>query len=215
MAEAPTTAVVQRYLGQLAGASGDESAERIIRELLSGSVRRLHVLCLTLLRRDYPRLARPPMNLRAEEMLSGVVERMMKALRKVRPGTVREFFALANQHMRWELNELARRLDHEAQMMELRDSDAPSPASLESSQLSQNAARMMQAIEALPEEEREAFCLVRIQGMTQTDAAEVLGVNVRTIQRRLAKTVPLLAMQLRDLQPDLRPQDNASWPAPP
>jgi RNA polymerase sigma factor (sigma-70 family) len=203
VADEHTTAVVERYLGQLAGASGDDSAERIIRELLSTSVRRLHLLCATLLRRNYPRLAQPPMNLEAEEMLSGVVERMMKALRKVRPKTVREFFALANQHMRWELNDLARRLDHQARAEELHASavESPTAAGQETSQLTHDAARMMQAIEDLPEDERETFCLVRVQGMTQADAADVLGVSVKTIQRRLARTVPLLAMQLRDLQP--------------
>ena len=38
-----------------------------------------------------------------------MIERLLKALRAARPQTVREFFALANQHMRWELNDLARR----------------------------------------------------------------------------------------------------------
>jgi RNA polymerase sigma-70 factor (ECF subfamily) len=156
------------------------------------------------------------MNLQAEEMLSGVVERMMKALRKVRPKSVREFFALANQHMRWELNEVARQLDHDAHAVELRESavGSPDPIALESSQLSRNAARMMEAIEALPEDERETFCLVRLQGMTQADAADVLGVSVKTVQRRLSRTLPLLARQLRDLQPQITPQDGA-WPAQP
>jgi RNA polymerase sigma-70 factor (ECF subfamily) len=36
---------------------------------------------------------------------------MLKALEKARPENVRQFFALANRHMRWELNDLARRLD--------------------------------------------------------------------------------------------------------
>ena len=52
-----------------------------------------------------------PLNLQAEEMLSAVVERLLKALREARPATVRQFFALASQHMRWELNDMARRLD--------------------------------------------------------------------------------------------------------
>jgi len=34
-----------------------------------------------------------------------VVERLIKAMRGYRPQTVRHFFALANQHMRWELND--------------------------------------------------------------------------------------------------------------
>src|SRR5262245_33368072 len=106
MAEERTTAAVQRYLDELAGAA---PAEPVVRALLERSVRRLHQLCATLLHRSYPRLTQPPLNLRAEEMLSAVVERLIKALREARPTTVRQFFALAGQHMRWELNDLARR----------------------------------------------------------------------------------------------------------
>src|SRR5262249_27865557 len=156
--------------------------EPIIRALLSGSVERLHLLCATLLHRSYPRLTRPPLNLRAEEMLSGVVERMMKAIRKVRPQTVRQFFALANQHMRWELNELARKFDNETRAVELRESAVGNPTPRSSaSQLSPNTVRMLSAIENLPDDEREAFSLVRVQGMTQADAAAVAGVSVKTI----------------------------------
>jgi RNA polymerase sigma-70 factor (ECF subfamily) len=202
-----TTAVVERYLNELAGLSGGDSAEPVIRALLSSSARRLHLLSAALLRRNYPRLSKPPMNLEAEEMLSGVVERMMKALRKVHPRTVREFFALANQHMRWELNEFARRLDREAHAVELLESSVGPPVIGEnSSSISPNAARIMQAIEGLPEDERETFCLVRVQGMTHADAAEVLGVSAKTVQRRLARTLPRLAVQLRDLRPHAPPR---------
>ncbi len=58
--------------------------------------------CAALLYRSYPRLTRPPLNLQVEEMLGAVVERLLKALREIRPGTARQFFALASQHMRWE-----------------------------------------------------------------------------------------------------------------
>jgi hypothetical protein len=44
-------------------------------------------------------------------MLSAVVERLLKALRAARPGNVRQFFAVASQPARWELNDVARRLD--------------------------------------------------------------------------------------------------------
>jgi RNA polymerase sigma-70 factor (ECF subfamily) len=203
MAEERTTAVVERYLNELASVSGDAPAEPIIRALLSSSVERLHLLCATLLRRNYQRLTRPPLNLQVEEMLSGVVERMMKAMRVVRPGSVRQFFALANQHMRWELNDLARRLDEKAPAEELHESAVgAAPVSQTASQISPNTARMMAAIESLPEDERETFCLVRVQGMTQTDAADVLGVAVKTVQRRLNRSLLLLGEKLRDLQPD-------------
>jgi RNA polymerase sigma-70 factor (ECF subfamily) len=70
---------------------------------------------------------------------------------------------------------------------------------------------MLDAIESLPEDDRETFCLVRVQGMTQADAAAVLGVAVKTVQRRLARTLPLLAVQLRDLQP-IPPEGDARTP---
>jgi len=108
MSEEHTTAAVQRYLDQLAE---DSPVEPIVRALLDRAVHRLHLLCATLLHRSYPRLTHPPLNLQADELLGAVAERLLKALREARPRTVRQFFALANQHMRWELNDLARRLE--------------------------------------------------------------------------------------------------------
>jgi RNA polymerase sigma-70 factor (ECF subfamily) len=60
---------------------------------------------------------------------------------------------------------------------------------------------MLEAIETLPADEGEVFSLVRIQGMTQADAAEVLGVSVKTVQRRLNRGLVLLSAKLSDLQP--------------
>ena len=205
MDHSQTTAVVQRYLNDLAGVSGDAPAEPIIRALLGSAVERLHILCATLLFRSYPRLTRPPLNLQADEMLSSVIERLLKAMREVRPATVRQFFALANQHMRWELNDLARRLDKEAHAVELRESLVQAPAESSASQLSPNTRRILEAIESLPKEEQEVFDLVRIQGMTQTTAAEVLGVSPKTIQRRLNRCLMLLAKDLNDLEPARSP----------
>jgi RNA polymerase sigma-70 factor (ECF subfamily) len=83
MTQERTTAVVQRYLDEL---DGDSPAEPIVRALLDRSVRRLHRLCATLLQRGYPRLAQPPLNLQADELLGAVAERLLKALREARPG---------------------------------------------------------------------------------------------------------------------------------
>src|SRR5215831_8833813 len=123
--EERTTVVVQRYLDELAGGA---AAEPVVRALLDRAVRRLGQLCATLLHRGYPRLTRPPLNLQPDEMLSAVVERLLKALREARPASVRQFFALAGQHMRWELNDIARRLDEEPAAVELREGLAPAPA---------------------------------------------------------------------------------------
>ena len=198
MSEEQTTLAVQRYLNAL---SGDDPAEPIVRALLDRSVHRLQVLCANLLYRGYPRLMQPPVNLKPDELLGAVVERLHKALRAARPETVRQFFALANQHMRWELNDLARRLDNQPAVGELYEGIALStPSSV--SNLSPDGLRMLQAIDDLPDEEREAFDLVRIQGMTQVEAAEVLGVSKKTVQRRLDRALLILSEALDDLRPD-------------
>jgi RNA polymerase sigma factor (sigma-70 family) len=197
MSQEHTTAVVQRYLDDLAG---DSPAEPIIRELLDHAIRRLHLLCSSLLYRSYPRLTQPPLNLQVDELLSAITERLIKALREARPKNVRQLFALANQHMRWELNDLARRLDDQPAAVELLEGLVPAPASTGSG-LSPDGRRMLQAIGELPEEEREAFDLVRVQGMTQTEAAQILGVSTATVKRRLNRGLRLLTEQLADLRP--------------
>jgi RNA polymerase sigma-70 factor (ECF subfamily) len=197
MAEESTTAAVQRYLDELAGGS---PAEPVVRALLDRAVCRLHQLCATLLYRSYPRLARPPVNLQADELLGAVVERLLKALREARPATARQFFALAGQHMRWELNDMARRLDEQPAAEELRDESVPAPASSDTG-LTPDGRRILAAIEGLPEGERGAFDLVRIQGLSQSEAAQVLEVSVMTVNRRLNRGLQLLAAALGDLYP--------------
>jgi RNA polymerase sigma factor (sigma-70 family) len=197
MDEERTTAALQRHLEDLAG---DAPAAPVVRALLGRAVRRLHQLCAALLHGSYPRLTRPPLNLQAEEMLSAVVERLLKALREARPSNVRQFFALACQHMRWELNDLARRLDEQPIASELSDGKLLAPPNSASS-LTLDGQRILAAIDRLPADEREAFDLVRIQGLAQTEAARVLGVSVNTVKRRLNRGLQELAAALRDLSP--------------
>jgi RNA polymerase sigma-70 factor (ECF subfamily) len=154
-----------------------------------------------MLHRSYPRLTQPPLNLQADEMLSAVVERLMKALREARPKDVRQFFSLASQHMRWELNDMARRLDEQPSVVELREGLAPAPVSSDTG-LTPNARRILEAIDCLPEDEREVFDLVRIQGMSQADAARVVGVSPMTVNRRLNRCLQLVAKVLEDLRPN-------------
>ena len=125
LVEGCTTIAIQRFLDDLANLPGDAPAEPVVRALLAHAVARLHMLCTTMLHGKYPRLARPPLNLQSDEMLGAVVERLIKAMRQVRPGNVRQFFAIASQHMRWELNELARQLDERTPPMAVNDALPP------------------------------------------------------------------------------------------
>jgi len=198
MDEEPTTAVIQRYLDAL---PENTAAEPIIQELLARAVDRLRLFCATFLYKSYPRLTRPPVNLETDDLLNGVVAGLLTALRTTRPPTVRRFFALANQHMRWQLNDLARRLDERPVVASLAESGiVAAPASMDSG-LSPDARRMLEVIEGLPEDEREVFDLIGIQGLTHGEVATLVGVSDKTVQRRLNRARLLLAERLADLRP--------------
>jgi RNA polymerase sigma-70 factor (ECF subfamily) len=99
--------------------------------------------------------------------------------------------------MRWELNDLAWRLDEQPAAEELRAEAVPAPASSDTGLSSDG--RRTAAFEGLPAGEREAFDLVRIEGMTQAEAAQVLEVSVMTVNRRLNRGLQLLTATLDEL----------------
>ena len=84
--------------------------------------------------------------------------------------------------------------------MEIGEEDPPSPQS-SVSELSPVARGMFQAIDELPNEEREVFELVRIQGMTHVEAADLLSVAQKTVQRRLNRALLLLTEKLGHMRP--------------
>ena len=207
MHEEPTTVIIQRYLDAL---PGDTAAEPMIRELLERAAGRLRLLSATFLYKRYPRFTRPPVNLEPDELLGDVVARLLTSLRTTRPPTVRQFFALANQHMRWQLNDLARRLDERPAAAALAESGIAAPPASTASRLSPDGRRMLEVIEGLPEDESEVFDLVGIQGLTHAEAAAVVGVSEKTVQRRLNRARLLLAERLTDLRPARHCEPNAA-----
>ena len=82
----------------------------------------------------------------------------------------------------------------------MEDDKAPAQPS-SGSVLSPHGRLILEAIDRLPEDEREVFDLVRIQELTQVEAAEVLGVSPKTVQRRLNRSLVLLAKELDNLRP--------------
>ena len=198
MDEGPTTAVIQRYVDAL---PDDATAEPAVRELLERAVGRLRLLCASMLHKGYPRLTRPPMNLETDDLLDGVVAGLLTAMRTTRPRTVRQFFGLAAQHMRWQLNDLARRLDERPAAAALPEAGVAAPPASTVSGLTPDGRRMLGAIDGLPADEREVFDLVGLQGLTHAEAAGVVGASEKTVQRRLNRARLLLAERLADLRP--------------
>ena len=82
----------------------------------------------------------------------------------------------------------------------LREDLVPAPES-PGSGLSPTARRILAAIDALPEAEREVVNLVSVQGLTHAEAADLLGVSAKTVQRRLHRGLLSLAERLPDLRP--------------
>ena len=95
---------------------------------------------------------------------------------------------------------MARRLDEQPAPEALPEESVPAPASSDTG-LTPDGRRILAAIDRLPEGEREACDLARIQGMSQSEAAQVLEVSVMAVNRRLNRGLQLLAATLGDLYP--------------
>jgi RNA polymerase sigma-70 factor (ECF subfamily) len=128
------------------------------------------------------------------DVLQGALMRLLRALNDVQPGSVRDFFALAAQQIRRELIDLAR---HYYGPQGLGANHATHAAEGSGPQPAENApdrgtepggladwCEFHARIEELPEEQREVVGLLFYQGLTQAEAAQLLGVTVRTVQRR-------------------------------
>lgn len=147
---------------------------------------------LTLLTRrmlgDYQRVRRWA---ETDDVLQNALVRLMNALRSVKPQTSRDFLALATLQIRRELIDLARHYygpegigaNHDSHGHE--DAPAPDKSDVrhEPSSLAQWT-ELHEQIGALPDEEREVVGLVFYQGLSQAEAAELLGISLRTLQRR-------------------------------
>jgi RNA polymerase sigma factor (sigma-70 family) len=189
-----TEMALQHCLDRLAGATDDATAREIVREVLSVAAERIQFLCGLTLGRHYPRLTKGPFNVQSDEVFSSVAERLIKAMRNVRPTHVRGFFALTMKHVRWELNGLARDLN--AKRHERLAVDVIAQESDESDEpLSPLAHRIMGAINTLPQIDRDIFEFVRVSGMTQSDAAQALRISEKTVNRRLSRILPHLWAQ--------------------
>lgn len=126
-----------------------------------------------------------------DDVLQNALVRLVKTLGSVKPQTSQDFLGLASLQIRRELIDLARHFygpegigaNHDSQAKQ--DSQLHDPADASAGPISLVQWTELHAmIETLPAEEREVMGLIFYQGFTQTEAAEVLSVSVRTVQRR-------------------------------
>jgi RNA polymerase sigma-70 factor (ECF subfamily) len=181
------SADLQRCLDQLR--AGDELARR---ELLDRACGRLDRLVRKMLRAD-PRVRRWE---DTDDVRQNALVRLYRALEASRPGTVRDFFRLAAVQIRRELIDLARHYygPEGAGRHHATDKppggDAAPPAAREPADITHEPARLaawtelQERVARLDAAEREVFDLLWYHGLPQAEAAALLNVSERTLQRR-------------------------------
>jgi RNA polymerase sigma-70 factor (ECF subfamily) len=182
-----TTLLVQQCLDRLR--AGDAAARE---ELLARACARLTRLARKMFHAD----GRLRQCEQTDDVFQGAMLRLCRALEDVTPAGPREFFRLAALQIRRELIDLARhhfgpagaarpRRQPSAGQTQIRSPAAlgPSDSSLEPGHLAAWG-EFHEQIGRLPEEEREVFDLLWYQGLTHAQAAELLELSTKTIQRR-------------------------------
>ncbi len=176
-----TQALLRRAVG------GDATA---VEALLRHSGERLMHLTRRMLG-DFPRVKRWA---ETDDVLQNALLRLLSALRDVKPATPRDFLALATLQIRRELIDLSRHFygpegigaHHDSAAVEM----AQRPEAHDHADGRQGPAALAhwrelhQQIDALPDDEREVVGLLFYQAMSQAEAADLLNVSVRTVQRR-------------------------------
>jgi RNA polymerase sigma factor (sigma-70 family) len=162
-------------------------------ELLQLACRRLERLARKMLN-DFPRVRRWA---DTGDVLQNALLRLLQALASVKISSAQEFFRLAALQIRRELLDLARHY-YGPQGIGAKHATGPpdaagqqaSPAPNDPSDSTFDPAKLAvwtefhRQVEALPDEEREAFDLLWYQELTQADAAYVLKVSEITVRRR-------------------------------
>ena len=173
--------------GELLGRlrAGDDAARERLIALAQG---RFVALARAMLRR-HPHVRRWE---QTDDLLQAALVRLHRSLAVVRPEDVRHFDNLAAAQIRRELIDLARRHRGPEGLGANHHTDGADPGE----RLAKLAdgrpetldewATFHEAVERLPEEERQVTDLLWYRGLTHAQAAEALGVATKTVQRRWA-----------------------------
>jgi RNA polymerase sigma-70 factor (ECF subfamily) len=183
----PSSAQMQIRLDRLR--AGDESARD---ELLRVACDRLGRLARKMLR-GFPGVGRWE---QTDDVLQNAAIRLYRALEEIQPASVRSFINLAAVQIRRELIDLARHYEgpegpgrHHASRAGSDDSGPP-PGPPDQADDTGDPARLAawtefhDLVEALPDEAKEVFDLLWYQGLSQAEAAALLGVTERVVKYR-------------------------------
>lgn len=167
--------------------NGDESAKASI---IAHACDRLRVLASKMLRGNFARLARWE---ETDDVLQHALLRLHRSLVDVQPESVAQFMGLSATQIRRTLIDLARHHFGAEGAANFHHSDGhqsemPRQVDLEPSKDEPDSlvewTAFHEAVERLPDDEKQVFSLVWYDGLTHVQTAELLGVTERTIRRR-------------------------------
>jgi RNA polymerase sigma factor (sigma-70 family) len=182
------TRLIQDWIDRLR--AGDESARN---KLFDVAYQRLLQLTRKMLH-NYPRVRRWE---ETDDVMQNAAMRLHRTLAEVHPATAADFFRLAALNVRRELLDMAKHYyGPQGQGANYQTDGHASDTGVHASPVQNEPdagdtpdrlaawTEFHHQVEQLPEEERDVFGLLWYQGLSQAEAAEVLGVSERTIKRR-------------------------------
>jgi RNA polymerase sigma-70 factor (ECF subfamily) len=127
-----------------------------------------------------------------DDIFQNSMLRLQKALEQTKVESVRHFFNLAALQIRRELIDTARKhfgpegiaANHHTDLQAPDESGGSLHAAADEPEDLAQWTRFHTLVEALSEDEREVVNLLFYEALTQEEAAQLLGVNVRTVKRR-------------------------------
>jgi RNA polymerase sigma-70 factor (ECF subfamily) len=137
----------------------------------------------------YPRVRRWE---ETDDVLQNALLRLYRTMKDVPPQSAADFLRLAALNIRRELLDLIKHYygpqgqgAHHASQDPNQESppEGTAPSSLDPSRLA-TWSEFHQHVERMPDDERAVFDLLWYQGLTQAQAAQLLGVTERTVKRR-------------------------------
>jgi RNA polymerase sigma factor (sigma-70 family) len=186
---APDTAQFRDWLARIR--AGDDSARD---ELLRAVARRLEVLT----RRTFRRFAPLRRWEQTDDVLQEVKVRLLDALPCIQSESLRAFYALSAVVIRQMLIDLWRRYFGPHGLGARYDSDPELVERLPAPPDDAAAFGLVhEEVEHLRDDQREVFQLLYYHDLKQAEAADLLGVDVRTVQRRWAAALRQLRRRIK------------------